>query len=251
MNELLRQLSALLEISRALVHGEPGAVRRLEAMTGSSEIPAAIAELAEQINFLSVQKDSQEIRLELMIEHLLATQAALVKARHDPLTGLPNRGLFHELLGDACGAAERSGQSLALMFIDLDKFKQVNDTLGHDAGDELLILAAQRMRLCMREGDILARLGGDEFTVILRNLPDRETGIRIAERIVADLNESFPLSRGSAEIGASIGMSFFPADTDQALALLKNADIAMYQAKEAGRNGYRLYRPGRAIAPAL
>lgn len=250
MNELLQPLNLLLEVSRGVVRGDRAAIRRLEEITGSADIPSVIAEVAEQINFLTVQKEAQQLRLELMIEDLLAKQAELVSARHDPLTGLPNRGLFHEYLGQACAEAQGSGQSLALMFIDLDRFKHVNDTLGHDAGDELLILVSQRLRLCVREGDILARLGGDEFTVVLRNLADQATGISIAERIVADLNTSFSLSMGRADIGGSVGMSFFPSDADQALALLKNADIAMYQAKEAGRNNYRLYRPLHSVLPS-
>jgi len=234
----------LLEIVSGVVRGDKTAIDRLDEMTGSSDIPPMIVELAEQINSLAVQKEVREFRLELMIEDLLDTQAALDNAKHDPLTGLPNRGLFHEILRQACADAERLSQSLALMFIDLDKFKQVNDTMGHDAGDELLIQVSKRLSSCVREGDILARLGGDEFTAVLCNLADQETGISIAERIVADLKNPFDLSMGRAEIGGSIGISFFPRDADQALSLLKNADVAMYHAKEAGRNTYRLYRPG-------
>jgi diguanylate cyclase (GGDEF)-like protein len=251
MNEPLQPLALLLEIARGVVRDDPEAIHRLEEMTGSDEVPSIVAELAEQISLLTVQKGAQELRLESMIEDLLETQAALANAKHDPLTGLPNRGLFHEFLRQACAEAGRSGQTLALMFIDLDKFKQVNDTLGHDAGDELLILVAQRLRACLREGDLLARLGGDEFTALLLNLSNQETGIHLAQRIVADLNKPFVLSMGQAEIGGSIGMSFFPTDTDQAVSLLKNADIAMYQAKEAGRNNYRLYRPARGARSGM
>jgi diguanylate cyclase (GGDEF)-like protein len=246
MSDFLEPLDNLLEVTRGAVRGNQEAINRLGKMTESCDIPPLIAELAEQINSLSVQKDATEFRLELMIEDLLETQAALVNAKHDSLTGLPNRGLFHELLHQACAEAGRSGQTLALMFIDLDKFKQVNDTMGHEAGDELLIQVSQRLRLCVRESDILARLGGDEFTVVLCHLADPETGIRVAERIVADMKMPFGLSMGQADIGCSIGMSFFPKDADRAVSLLKNADIAMYRAKEAGRNTYRLYRPGMA-----
>lgn len=248
MSLFLKPLGLLLEITRGVVRGDPAAIRSLDSITGSREAPPLIVELAEQINSIAVQNDAREFRLELMIEDLLAAQAALVSAKHDALTGLPNRGLFHELLDQACADARRTGQTLALMFVDLDKFKHVNDTMGHDAGDELLIQVSQRLRSCVREGDILARLGGDEFTVVLCQLADQATGIRIAERIVADLKTSFALSMGRADIGGSVGMSYFPNDAMQPLSLLKNADVAMYQAKEAGRNTYRLYRPGMASA---
>lgn len=249
MTQFLKPLGLLLEITRGVAVGDQAAIQKLNAITASSEYPPVLVELAEQINHIAVQKDAREFRLELMIEDLLAAQASLDHAKHDPLTGLPNRGLFHELLNQACADAEKNGQTLALMFIDLDKFKQVNDTMGHDAGDELLIQVAQRLRSCVREGDLLARLGGDEFTVALCQLADHETGIRIAERIVTDLKTTFALSMGRADIGGSVGMSFFPSDAIQPLSLLKNADVAMYQAKEAGRNTYRLYRPGMATRP--
>jgi diguanylate cyclase (GGDEF)-like protein len=248
MSQFLKTLNLLLEITRGVAGGDQAAIQSLNAITGSREIPPLLVELAEQINHIAVQKDAREFRLELMIEDLLAAQASLVHAKHDALTGLPNRGLFHELLDQACAEAERAGQILALMFIDLDRFKQVNDTMGHDAGDELLVQVAQRLRSCMREGDILARLGGDEFTVVLCQLADQNTGIQIAQRIVNDLKTSFALSMGQADIGGSVGMSFFPSDAIQPLSLLKNADVAMYRAKEAGRNTYRLYRSGMGTA---
>lgn len=248
MSQFLKPLGLLLEITRGVAVGNQAAIQRLNAITGSRDVPPQIVELAEQINHIAVQKDAREFRLELMIEDLLAAQASLVHAKHDALTGLPNRGLFHELLDQACADAERTGQILALMFIDLDRFKQVNDTMGHDAGDELLIQVAQRLQSCVREGDIVARLGGDEFTVVLCRLADQNMGTQIAERIVTDLKTSFALSMGCANIGGSVGMSFFPGDAIQPLSLLKNADVAMYRAKEAGRNTYRLYRQGMATA---
>lgn len=249
MSQFLQPLGALLEITRGVVSGDRSAVQRLDAMTASRDVPPLVVELAEQINHLAVQNDAREFRLELMIEDLLAAQASLVDAKHDALTGLPNRGLFHELLDQACADAAMKSQTLALMFIDLDRFKQVNDTMGHDAGDELLVQVARRLRACVREGDILARLGGDEFTVVLCQLEDHKTGIQIAQRIVADLKTSFSLSMGRADIGGSVGMSFFPSDAIQPLSLLKNADVAMYRAKEAGRNTYCLYRAGMATSP--
>ena len=242
MSQVHHALTMLLEITRGVTKGDPHARNRLDAISASQESPAAVVELAEQINTLAVQNELREFRLELMIEDLLAARAALESARHDALTGLPNRGLFHELLERACADAQRGGHHLALMFVDLDRFKSVNDTMGHDAGDELLKQVSARLRACVREGDTVARLGGDEFTVILNPLADHSLGIQIAKRIVSDLQTVFPLSMGPAHIGGSVGMSFFPSDAMQPVTLLKNADVAMYQAKEAGRNTYRLYR---------
>jgi diguanylate cyclase (GGDEF)-like protein len=250
VSQLRQPLNLLLEITKGVAKGDPNAKSRLDEISASSEIPAAVVELAEQINTLAVQNDLREFRLELMIEDLLAARAALESARHDALTGLPNRGLFHELLDQACVDALRGGHSLALMFIDLDRFKSVNDTMGHDAGDELLIQVSDRLRACVRDGDTVARLGGDEFTVILNPLKDHSLGIQIAKRIVSDLQVAFPLSMGPAHIGGSVGMSFFPSDARQPVTLLKNADVAMYQAKEAGRNTYRLYRSSVADTAA-
>ena len=246
MSPLPKPINLLLDITRGVVKGDPLSKRRLDAITSSAEMPTEVVDLAEQISVLALQNDAREFRLELMIEDLLAAQAALETARHDALTGLPNRGLFHELLDKACADARHEGHGLALMFVDLDRFKSVNDTMGHDAGDELLVQVSARLRACVREGDVVARLGGDEFTVILSPLADKETSIRIAERIVSDLQMEFALSLGLAHIGGSIGMSLFPEDATQPVALLKNADIAMYQAKEAGRNTYRLYGGDRA-----
>ncbi len=245
MNDLSKPLALLLEIVRGVIRGDPAAIHDLDAMTGSVEIPPLVVELAEQINNLSIQNEAREFRLELMIEDLLGAQIDLINARHDPLTGLPNRGLFHELLQQTCADAKQMGQTLALLFIDLDKFKQVNDTMGHDAGDELLIQVSQRLSSRCRQGDILARLGGDEFTMSLCQPADQKTVTQIAEKIVAEMNTPFSLSMGQAHIGASIGISFFPKDANQALTLMKNADVAMYWAKGEGRNTYRLYQESR------
>lgn len=247
-DELTEPVNALLEITKKIVHGDTSAIHLLDEMSGSAELPEPIVNLAEQINHLLLQKETSEFRLEQMIEDLLGAQAALFQAKHDPLTGLPNRGLFHELLDKACKEAEETKQLLALMFIDLDRFKQVNDTMGHAAGDELLVQVAQRLRGSVRDEDTVSRLGGDEFTLLMCNLPSKEMGIEVAEKIVVALNTPFDLSSGQARIGGSVGMSFyaqiggsigisfFPEDTNSPLSLLKNADVAMYRAKEAGRN---------------
>ena len=173
--------------------------------------------------------------------------AALAKikqlATHDTLTGLPNRALFTESLTRALARAERHGWPVALFFMDLDRFKNINDTLGHQLGDEALKEAARRISSCIRDSDISARLGGDEFVLLVEEFEGPTVLIEIAERILAAIYQ--PLSIGGHELNlsASIGICTFPIDAKDAGTLLANADIAMYQAKEQGRNRYRFYSP--------
>ena len=164
-------------------------------------------------------------------------------ATHDTLTGLPNRALFTESLTRALARAERHGWPVALFFMDLDRFKNINDTLGHQLGDEALKEAARRISSCIRDSDISARLGGDEFVLLVEEFEGPTVLIEIAERILAAIYQ--PLSIGGHELNlsASIGICTFPHDAKDAGTLLSNADIAMYQAKEQGRNRYRFYSP--------
>jgi diguanylate cyclase (GGDEF)-like protein len=237
-------LDMVLRLTRAaqsVALRKKGAADTLTELTDTTQIPKEIADLAEQINTIVVQKEISEFRLETMVEDLLASQAELVEAKHDSLTGLPNRALFHEKLNKECEAVETKDSGVALLFIDLDKFKQVNDTMGHDAGDELLIDVSKRIQASTRTGDVVARLGGDEFTVILPVADEKEV-VRVATRIVEELNKPFPLTAGIANIGGSIGISFYPAEADSPISLVKNADIAVYKAKERGRNNFQFYR---------
>ncbi|MEO5362894.1 MAG: diguanylate cyclase [Magnetococcus sp. DMHC-8] len=165
------------------------------------------------------------------------------RAEYDPLTGFANRALFYDRLTQAVITAQRTGKDLVLMFIDLDRFKQVNDTLGHEAGDRLLQEASRRIAGCLRSTDLLARLGGDEFTIILPWLTHAFYVEYVARRILEELNKPFHLPQGEASIAGSLGITFFPNDADNMEQLLKNADAAMYQAKEAGRNTFRFFTP--------
>lgn len=235
----LRRLTA---VTAAIARGDAESVDKLMALTGEELIPPALSELAEQIGNIVVQKEAREFRLEMIIEDLLNAQCKLEKANLDPLTGLPNRAIFHSLLEQACEESTRACSSLALMFIDLDKFKQVNDTMGHDAGDELLVQVAQRMTACIGDHGQVARLGGDEFTVILPALSDDQIALALAGNLLQELQRPFDLKYGRAHIGGSVGLSFYPHEADRPVSLLKNADIAMYRAKEMGRNNCQLYR---------
>ena len=169
-------------------------------------------------------------------EHKLAEERIQRIAHHDDLTGLPNRLLFNDRLDQAMSLAKRDSRQFALLYLDLDKFKPVNDTLGHSAGDELLQAIAARIRHQVRESDTVARVGGDEFTVILPGIARREEAEIVAKKIIAALATPFQLGRQkqSVGIGASIGIALYPADARDADALVKAADAAMYSAKQAG-----------------
>lgn len=165
------------------------------------------------------------------------------KAHHDALTELPNRELFKDRLQTAINQARRYHRNFALMLIDLDRFKEVNDSLGHTAGDQLLVEAAQRLSSCVRETDTVARLGGDEFAIILSEMSADDEAEQVAQRAVDLLNEPYHLDAGTTRISGCVGIALYPLhgrETDQ---LLRNADSALYAAKEGGRNTYRIYAP--------
>ncbi len=166
------------------------------------------------------------------------------QASYDALTGLPNRRMFHERLRDEIAQADRMTRGLAVLFIDLDRFKEVNDTLGHSIGDQLLVLAAQRIQHCVRETDTVARLAGDEFVVIITDIDHLEPLERMAQDIVTGMSRPFHFGEHSAFVSASIGIAKYPGDADNAETLLGCADQAMYFAKESGRNSYRLFTVG-------
>jgi len=165
------------------------------------------------------------------------------QANFDPLTQLPNRRMFHDRLSNDIKKAKREHKRLALFFIDLDLFKEVNDTLGHDMGDQLLQIAAQRIVGSVRETDTVARLGGDEFTVILGDIGDPSNAERIAGTLLQKMTECFELGNEIAYISTSIGIAFYPDDADDLKSLLKHADQAMYAAKRQGRNQYCFFIP--------
>ena len=170
-----------------------------------------------------------------------ADELITYQAYHDILTDLPNRVLFKDRLGLAVLQAKRNDASLALMFIDLDRFKLVNDTLGHAIGDKLLQQAAVRLKACLRSGDTLARLGGDEFTAVLPELSDRQDAVLIAEKFLECLRQPFQLAGQSVHISASIGIAIYPGDGESTDELIRNSDIAMYQMKAEGKNGYSFF----------
>ena len=171
----------------------------------------------------------------------LAQQRLEHQAFHDPLTNMPNRALFMQNLTRALARAQRSLQTVAVLFLDLDRFKVVNDSLGHETGDQLLIEASHRLRDCLRPGDLAARFGGDEFTVLLEGIEQPEMATRVAERIAIALSAPFELSGHEVMTTASVGIVMSHQGGDRAEDLLRDADVAMYRAKSKGRARYEIF----------
>jgi diguanylate cyclase (GGDEF)-like protein/PAS domain S-box-containing protein len=173
-----------------------------------------------------------------------ATSLAMLRAaEHDGLTGLPNRALLGDRICQAISAARRHSKHVALLFLDLDGFKHINDSLGHPVGDKLLQSVAARIKNCGRAADTISRLGGDEFVVMLSELDQAEDAGLAARRILGAIAEAHIIDDHELHITASIGVSVFPDDGDDAETLVKNADTAMYQAKENGRQRYQFFKP--------
>ena len=175
------------------------------------------------------------------IERNNVTQKQHRMAYFDALTDLPNRQLFQDRLNQAIAHAQRYEQKVALMFIDLDDFKLVNDTRGHDMGDLLLQSVARRLECCLRKSDTVARIGGDEFTCILPNIEKKEDLNIVAKKIIRALTTPFELKGHMVQISGSVGASLFPDDTEDFDKLIKNADVAMYHAKKRGKKNFQFF----------
>lgn len=218
--------------------------------------------LGSRVELLGLHRDGHEFPVELSITAIRAgakyefngfirditkkkesEEMIWEQANFDALTGLPNRHMFHDRLEQEIKKADRADAKVALLFIDLDKFKEVNDTMGHSKGDILLMEAAQRISSCVRETDTVARLGGDEYTVILSELDDARKIERVAECVLQRLAEPFRIGEEIAYISASIGITQYPDDAGEVEGLLKNADQAMYAAKNKGHNRFEYFTP--------
>jgi len=201
---------------------------------------------AKQLSINTVYEENGEISQYIAIFSDITTNKDIEKqlenlAYKDPLTKLNNRTMFQFLLNMTYESANREKNHFALLFIDLDQFKQVNDTLGHSKGDLLLIEIAARLKECIRKTDIVSRIGGDEFTVILPKLHSNESAALIAQKIIKSVSEPVQLENDIVHVGASIGISIYPQDGGDIEILSKHADIAMYHVKESGRNGYQYF----------
>lgn len=175
------------------------------------------------------------------IDRKIADQKVAYLAQFDSLTGLPNRNLFRDRLAQTLTQAERNGWQVGVVFLDLDDFKNVNDTCGHAAGDKLLTLVAHRLQQSVRSGDTVERLGGDEFGIVFSNIAEAADANLVAQQVIAALERSFLLDGDEIRISASLGIALYPEDGKGPEVLLKNADTAMYRAKEQGRNNFQFY----------
>lgn len=199
------------------------------------------------LRFRQVSKHKDEIsqknaELALINQQLeQKTEAARHMAFHDLLTGLPNRSQLLENLDHAIKLAQRQNHQVAVLFLDLDRFKYVNDSLGHHIGDELLKLVAHRVKACLRPTDTLARLGGDEFVVVLESIRDNNEPAQVAQHVIDTLQQPMDIAGFHLNISASAGIAFYPNDAQDIHTLIKNADNAMYEAKELGRNHFRYF----------
>lgn len=247
--------AVLLDISKSQSQGLDS-ITRVEAVAPDVAI-VALSETADDAMALDVvhagaqdylikgQGDGFLIArsIRYAIEHKKEKGHLRFLAQYDPLTGLANRVLFRDLLDKALARANRSKLPAGLMFLDLDRFKVINDTLGHDIGDLLLKVVAQRLKGCVRSGDFISRLGGDEFTVIQEGVSRKEEIEVVAQKILHTMVQPFALDGNELFIGTSIGIAIYPNHGMDAETLIKNADTAMYSAKERGRNNYRFYIP--------
>ena len=178
------------------------------------------------------------------ITHRKVAEARVVRAaNYDALTGLPNRVLMRDRLAQGIAAAQRNGGILAVLFADLDRFKRINDSMGHLKGDNLLRMTAERLRTCMREMDTLSRFGGDEFNAVLPDMRDARGAAVVAQKILKACSEPFDLGGQTVHVSTSVGIAMYPADGTDPDTLLRNADLAMYAAKSQGRNAFRFFTP--------
>jgi diguanylate cyclase (GGDEF)-like protein len=185
------------------------------------------------------------------IERKRAEERLTYLAQYDQLTGLVNRTLFRDRLVQAMARSKRLQQPLGLMLLDLDRFKAVNDTMGHDVGDQLLRAVAGRLQECVREVDTVARMGGDEFTIILEGLSCEQDITIVARRITESLAKPFSLREHQASIGVSIGITVYPSDDHEIDDLLKHADSAMYRAKQQGGSSFQFHIPNDSPSSTL
>ncbi len=231
------QVEAVMEVYSDVT----GLVAKMERTQRHIVIGVASALSTLYLLMLWIARRSDRILREQEAQRAANEERIRYQAYHDLLTGLPNRASFGEHLDEAIRRSKRFGWSVGLMFLDLDRFKRVNDSLGHEAGDQLLRIAATRLKGCIRETDILFRMGGDEFTVLLENVRGPEEVATIAARMSAAIAEPVELAHHELTATASIGIAIYPRDDPTGERLVKSADTAMYRAKDLGRNRYAFF----------
>ena len=231
-------------------------VARLQAAEPKIPIVVLSGHSDEELAIQAVQSGAQDYlvkgrgdgdllarSLRYAIERKQLQERLAYMAHFDELTGLANRTLFHDHLIGALNRADRSSRPAALLFLDVDRFKLINDTMGHDAGDVLLKEVAKRLNACVRKGDTVGRIGGDEFTIMLEGLHDGNAAAAVAQKILDAIAEPFTLDGQEVFVSGSIGIATYPPGAMDADTLIKCADTAMYRAKEMGRNNYQFFQP--------
>ena len=225
--------------------------RQASAIASRADLEPVRWDSRDELGQLGSHLNDVHQQIDTLFDQLEAQKTELEKiALHDSLTGLPNRALFGDLTQAAVAGAARDGSRLALLFIDVDRFKTVNDTLGHAAGDALLQQVAGRLRDAVRAGDTLARLGGDEFAVLQVGTAQPDGAAVLGRRLIDALSQPFTLDGHRVHIGVSIGVATAPLHGDRPDTLLKHADMALYRAKAAGRGVLRLFEPEMALCQA-
>jgi diguanylate cyclase (GGDEF)-like protein/PAS domain S-box-containing protein len=224
--------------------------RVIDAGPQNFEIPFTTkhkSKLELDITFIPIKVDNMVIGTYGIVKDITENKKSRQRihhmAFHDSLTGLPNRRLFQSTLEELVSDLKNTSLKAAVMYIDLDRFKGVNDTLGHETGDQLLVAVSNRLKNCLRNTDLIARQGGDEFTVLLPNLISKADAVIVAEKIINALNEPILINEQELAVSSSIGIAIFPEDGKDSVTLMKNADAAMYRVKEEGKNNYLLYTP--------
>ena len=220
----------------------------VEDITERRQAQEALAQAHELLEHRVVERTAELAQAnsqlqEEVFERIRAEQRIWHIAHHDALTGLPNRALLHDRLDQVLAHADRNGHRVAVMFLDLDRFKSINDTLGHDIGDELLKSVAARLQEVVRSADTVSRLGGDEFVIVLPDVVTVEDAQRVAEKVVEVLAPAVSIHGHELRATPSIGISLFPDDGADAYTLMKSADTAMYHAKSEGRNNFQFFAP--------
>lgn len=210
-------------------------------------------EVVAVLEFLKTAADNGDERLINLVSAVASQIGAVIQrkryeerlhylAHHDVLTGLPNRVRFAERLKEAAAEARRRGRFVGVAFLDLDRFKTINDSLGHEVGDTLLKRVAERLMAAVRPGDTVARLAGDEFALVLADIGHASDVENVVRKILSSFSKPFSVGADELFVSASVGVTLFPADNEDTDALLGHADVAMYRAKESGRNTYQFYR---------
>jgi diguanylate cyclase (GGDEF)-like protein len=255
MAEMKLTARALLDREQAVLAREAAADRRARAVEQrertADQREQAAASTARHL--VQIESDLREANERLVVsavdaqstteDALHATALMSVKAERDFLTGLPNRGLLADRLALSMEFAQRHGRGVALMFVDLDHFKGINDSMGHPVGDALLQSVAKRLQACVRASDTVSRYGGDEFVVLLTEVAQAQDAVTVAGKLIVAMFEPHLIGTHRVRITVSVGISLYPDDGKDVESLLSHADAAMYSAKKSGRNTYRRFTP--------